>query len=46
MFEQLDRAVDRVLLEDADPAAELRQAVARTRAEIAEARRGFVMPER
>jgi multiple sugar transport system substrate-binding protein len=44
MFEQLDRAVARVLLEGADPAAELRQAVTRTRTQIVEARRGFVMP--
>jgi hypothetical protein len=33
-----------VLLEGADPAAALRQAVRETRTQIAEARRGFVMP--
>jgi multiple sugar transport system substrate-binding protein len=44
MFDQLNRAVDRVMLEGADPAAALRVAMKETRDEIAEARRGFVMP--
>lgn len=44
MFAQLNRAVDRVLLEGAEPEAALREAMHQARREIAEARRGFVLP--
>jgi multiple sugar transport system substrate-binding protein len=44
MMDRLNRAVDRVMIENADPSGALSVAMREARRDIAEARRGFVLP--